>query len=741
MRKSKSYFPQILRDFLLTLIVPILAFVFLYLQAESIVKEQTLSSNKKTLNQFFELIDTTLYEMKMTGRSIADNKLCEEYASFAKSGNKNFTYNIQKIIDMLNEHSREKYEDFFVYYAGNDRIISGYKGSMNVEDYRSIYYASGVAEEFYNVLNCEKKQATLYTIKGDEEKPLLCVAMRKAFSGNSTKDYVVVQIISPSYLNKIMTEKYFSEEGTLLIFNKDKELLLSGDGRMDYHLNDYMNSNEPYETLIGEESYIMQAWESESIKGYYAYATPARYFWRTLSNMRLICILSGIACTFVSVLIAYCGSKRTYSPLWNVVNRIEAHNMLHYDSDQSSELEFIEKILEKNISEKKYLSKKSEHAKQERFVTSLLQGHVEGVSYGENDFIQHGIELCSDRFRVAIISINESPEIDIDLQGFIIKNVFEELCNRKHKGYVVSNIDNQYAVLVNLREGVADDDEIEMWREGQIFLKEHFRMTVTIALGEMCEGMKEIQNSYKEAQSALHYKYLLGEGNCICYSVIKERKFSYLVSTESKLSKMVIGYMKDSAPAKTPEIFVNELLDVYGIHENAAMDTVECFKYEVMSVLNKAILSNSGMIDNRKHLIEELILQPSLEMFQKKLTKILGMLWEKEQQSSEQEDICKRVKVYILEHFRDSHLSVAMLGEEMKVSASYLSKLFKEKYDISIPDFISQTRVKSAKDDLKNTNKNIKQVAEENGFLSSTVFINTFKKWEGVTPGIYRNLE
>ena len=77
----------------------------------------------------------------------------------------------------------------------------------------------------------------------------------------------------------------------------------------------------------------------------------------------------------------------------------------------------------------------------------------------------------------------------------------------------------------------------------------------------------------------------------------------------------------------------------------------------------------------------------------------------------------------------------------MKVSASYLSKLFKEKYDISIPDFISQTRVKSAKDDLKNTNKNIKQVAEENGFLSSTVFINTFKKWEGVTPGIYRNLE
>jgi YesN/AraC family two-component response regulator len=328
----------------------------------------------------------------------------------------------------------------------------------------------------------------------------------------------------------------------------------------------------------------------------------------------------------------------------------------------------------------------------------------------------------------------------MDLQGFIIKNVFEELCNQKHKGYVVSNGNNQYTVLVNLKEGIKDDEN-EQWKEGQKFLKNHFQMTVTIALGEMCEGMKGIQSSYMQAREAMHYKYLLGEGTCICYSVIKKREFSYLASTESKLSKMVIGYMKDSEPTETPEVFVNEILDIYGICDNAAMDTVECFKYEVLSVLNKAIISNRGMIDNRKQLIEELILQPSLETFQRKFTEMLGVLWEKEQQSTEQEDICKKIRAFILNNYRDSCLSVAMLGEEMKVSPYYMSKLFKDKYDISIPDFISQTRIKSAKMDLKNTSKSIKQIAEENGFLSSTVFINIFKKWEGVTPGIFRKME
>ena len=60
--------------------------------------------------------------------------------------------------------------------------------------------------------------------------------------------------------------------------------------------------------------------------------------------------------------------------------------------------------------------------------------------------------------------------------------------------------------------------------------------------------------------------------------------------------------------------------------------------------------------------------QPSLESFQKKFTETLGMLLENEQHGAEQKDICERVRVYIQENFRDSHLSVAMLGDEMKIS-------------------------------------------------------------------------
>ena len=81
-----------------------------------------------------------------------------------------------------------------------------------------------------------------------------------------------------------------------------------------------------------------------------------------------------------------------------------------------------------------------------------------------------------------------------------------------------------------------------------------------------------------------------------------------------------------------------------------------------------------------------------------------------------------------------------MIGEELGVSSVEMSKVFRERYNSSIPDYISTVRIRNSKEDLRETNKSIKDVAAENGFLSSTVFIATFKKIEGITPGKYRDL-
>ena len=75
------------------------------------------------------------------------------------------------------------------------------------------------------------------------------------------------------------------------------------------------------------------------------------------------------------------------------------------------------------------------------------------------------------------------------------------------------------------------------------------------------------------------------------------------------------------------------------------------------------------------------------------------------------------------------------------LTPSYFSKMFKEKYNVSIPDYINIMRINQAKNLLRDTAQSVQTIASAVGFTESSTFIRIFKKTEGITPGVYRTLE
>ena len=67
--------------------------------------------------------------------------------------------------------------------------------------------------------------------------------------------------------------------------------------------------------------------------------------------------------------------------------------------------------------------------------------------------------------------------------------------------------------------------------------------------------------------------------------------------------------------------------------------------------------------------------------------------------------------------------------------------MFKEKYKVSIPDYINLVRINQAKELLSETPQSVQTIAAAVGFTESSTFIRVFKKTEGITPGVYRSLE
>lgn len=72
------------------------------------------------------------------------------------------------------------------------------------------------------------------------------------------------------------------------------------------------------------------------------------------------------------------------------------------------------------------------------------------------------------------------------------------------------------------------------------------------------------------------------------------------------------------------------------------------------------------------------------------------------------------------------------------MNAKYLSSFFKEQTGENLSDYINRVRLSKAKLLLKGSNMTVNEAALKTGYNNCNTFIRVFKKYEGITPGKYK---
>lgn len=91
-----------------------------------------------------------------------------------------------------------------------------------------------------------------------------------------------------------------------------------------------------------------------------------------------------------------------------------------------------------------------------------------------------------------------------------------------------------------------------------------------------------------------------------------------------------------------------------------------------------------------------------------------------------------------IEQYYFLDLTLDTLAECANVSPQHLCRLFQKYMKMRPIHYITQIRIKIAKQQLSSTSKSIKTISEEVGFHNPYYFSNTFKKTENMTPLQYR---
>ena len=153
--------------------------------------------------------------------------------------------------------------------------------------------------------------------------------------------------------------------------------------------------------------------------------------------------------------------------------------------------------------------------------------------------------------------------------------------------------------------------------------------------------------------------------------------------------------------------------------------------------------------------IQELILDMCLEqinaedyhryMINADMLKLLGLLLRSYEKTCDVPQIRRKKdseNFSILQYIEQNYRTVTLndLARRFHYSTQHMSQRIKQITGMPFTDYILQKRMKTAADLLTNTNVKVKAICENTGYQSQEHFIRTFRKYYGVTPGVYRTM-
>lgn len=118
------------------------------------------------------------------------------------------------------------------------------------------------------------------------------------------------------------------------------------------------------------------------------------------------------------------------------------------------------------------------------------------------------------------------------------------------------------------------------------------------------------------------------------------------------------------------------------------------------------------------------------------LEKLIGMI--DKLMGSHSSEIVSRACEYVLTHVNEE-ISVKLLSEKLFINKSYLSEIFKQKFGMTLLQYINMAKMERAKKLLEEGKLKNYQIAELLGFSDCEYFGRLFKKYSGTLPKDYRN--
>ncbi len=448
----------------------------------------------------------------------------------------------------------------------------------------------------------------------------------------------------------------------------------------------------------------------------------ARYIYENHSQIQVV-IISGYDD------FSYAKQAITYKVLSYILKPVTAKNLIE-------ELKNIKKTLEEKQASLQVQSnyKNSYDVLKNQFVIELLQG-----SLGKEVILQKceefNIQLGIAYYQVIRGCLKQFGESNNLLSCIpVIETCIDQdtlLCIGTQKDiFLIVKGDNEdilYKKVNEYHNEIREQIEIQLGFEWISFL------------GNEVKQVEELVVSYNQVLELKEFIYLERKDRIYSWNSWQraKRTIDYSVVNINMEEKTIDGIKKNQRESVYKEIrSVRDQYVANWVRKSHIVIKYQQIILAIMNLLEDIHITDDGITQQEKNLMSKLFECEYISDMEAELFRFVDKVMEVMNSSRINYGESQAIAAvdYINENYGNHELSLQLICDELTISVSYFSTIFKQHTGMTFIEALTKKRMEKAEQFLVNTSLKTYEIAEMCGYQDANYFSSTFKRYYGVAP-------
>lgn len=701
----------------------------------------------------------------------------EIYMKTAQETSINFFQNdtIQQLLipyDQVNAEHRTQWHHIPRIIRSSQNIVNEYINSMFVYlDYQKVYTGEGIEDykyffeynqfasynsAFWKQLLYEEQYAQVLppsrlsnTAMNASEDVIPIVTTNRVGTANAA---MIINVSMDTLKDTLQNNSIFSST-EFIVVNDRNQIVLSSQPTLDRSTVQAIhreNANDAYRELsINGQRMLVMHTESDHLGWTYYALTPTNEFNKHAREILIMTLVTCMILILCGIVLSLVFSLNLYNPIRTIRNILmEAQDRGHSrGSNMENEFDFINKRIAYLVDDSQSYRSKFERTSLEYLdnsFTQLVKGNSIEVEESFNLLLKDPIGFryssllcCNVLFEFTDEFYLEILDTDRLLIQDKLKRILWVLLEHQAPVYVLEYQKHLFVCIVNLANTV----DLKLLEQGieeiaRCFEYDYRYCRIAFGIGNLYEDKKDLSHSFNEAMTALDHRDLSQKFQTIRAQDLDIR---YTLHMTYNFETRIMNCLKSNDEANLTRL-LQEIVEENRSKQVSHSDMNRLFR-ELYHVGIRYVAEQG--LDIGEFVREENDWNDTLQQEERldNLTRFYQQIMVRIRMPAgeEQGSIVSLILDYIHQKYRQD-IYLEKIASEMGVSASYISRVFKQKTGTNLTDYVSRVRMEEAKRLLLETNLTIEDVGNQVGIPSRTTFIRIFKKNEGTTPSNFRTI-